>query len=109
VRAGAGTRVGILETRKTTPGLRSLEKDAVLLCGGHNHRYGLSDGVLIKDNHIKAAGGIVQAVTAARRTAQHLLKIEIECETLSEVRLAMSAGADVVLLDNMDVEAMRSA
>src|SRR5207237_4819232 len=109
VQAVAGTRVRILDTRKTTPGLRSLEKDAVLLGGGHNHRYGLSDGVLIKDNHIKAAGGIVQAVTAARRTAQHLLKIEIECETLSEVRLALSARADVVLLDNMDVETMRSA
>src|SRR2546421_1985686 len=109
VQAVEGTRVRILDTRKTTPGLRSLEKDAVLLGGGQNHRYGLSDGVLIKDNHIKAAGGIVQAVTAARRTAQHLLKIEIECETLAEVRLALSARADVVLLDNMDVETMRSA
>ena len=109
VQAVEGTRVRILDTRKTTPGLRSLEKDAVLLGGGHNHRYGLSDGVLIKDNHIKAAGGIVQAVTAARRTAQHLLKIEIECETLQEVRLALSARADVLLLDNMDVETMRGA
>ena len=109
VQAVAGTRARILDTRKTTPGLRSLEKDAVLLGGGHNHRYGLSDGVLIKDNHIKAAGGIEQAVTAARHMAQHLLKIEVECETLSEVRLALSAGADVVLLDNMDVETMRSA
>lgn len=109
VRAVAGTRVRILDTRKTTPGLRSLEKDAVLLGGGHNHRYGLSDGVLIKDNHIKAAGGIVQAVTAARSTAHHLLKIEVECETLSEVRLALQADADVVLLDNMDVAAMRNA
>jgi len=109
VQAIEGTRARILDTRKTTPGLRSLEKDAVLLGGGHNHRYGLSDGVLIKDNHIKAAGGIVQAVTAARRTAQHLLKIEVECETLSEVRLALEAGADVILLDNMDVETMRSA
>jgi nicotinate-nucleotide pyrophosphorylase (carboxylating) len=109
VQAVEGTRVRILDTRKTTPGLRSLEKDGVLLGGGHNHRYGLSDGVLIKDNHVKAAGGIVQAVTAARRTAQHLLKIEIECETLAEVRLALSARADVVLLDNMDVETMRSA
>ena len=109
VQAVEGTRVRILDTRKTTPGLRSLEKDAVLLGGGQNHRYGLSDGVLIKDNHIKAAGSIVQAVTAARLRAQHLLKIEVECETLSEVRLALSAGADVVLLDNMDVETMRSA
>src|SRR5712692_1606286 len=109
VQAVEGTRVRILDTRKTTPGLRSLEKDAVLLGGGQNHRYGLSDGVLIKDNHIKAAGSIVQAVKAARLRAQHLLKIEVECETLSEVRLALSAGADVVLLDNMDVETMRSA
>ena len=109
VQAVAGTQTRILDTRKTTPGLRGLEKDAVLFGGGQNHRFGLSDGVLIKDNHIKAAGGIVQAVTAARRTAQHLLKIEVECETISEVLLALEAGADVILLDNMDVEAMRSA
>ena len=109
VQAIAGTQARILDTRKTTPGLRSLEKDAVLLGGGQNHRYGLSDGVLIKDNHIKAAGGIVQAVRAARRTAQHLLKIEIECETLAEVRLALQAGADVILLDNMDPATMHEA
>ncbi|GAC1349197.1 MAG: carboxylating nicotinate-nucleotide diphosphorylase [Ktedonobacteraceae bacterium] len=109
VRAVEGTRARILDTRKTTPGLRALEKDAVRLGGGQNHRFGLSDGVLIKDNHIKAAGGVVQAITAARHAAQHLLKIEIECETLSEVRLALKAGADVVLLDNMDIETMRSA
>jgi len=109
VQAVGGTKTRILDTRKTTPGLRGLEKDAVLLGGGQNHRFGLSDGVLIKDNHIKAAGGIVQAVNAARRTAQHLLKIEVECETISEVRLALEAGADVILLDNMDVETMRSA
>ena len=109
VQAVAGTHTRILDTRKTTPGLRGLEKDAVLLGGGQNHRFGLSDGVLIKDNHIKAAGGIVQAVTAARRTAQHLLKIEVECETISEVRLALEAGADIILLDNIDVETMRSA
>ncbi len=109
VQAVAGTRTRILDTRKTTPGLRALEKDAVLLGGGQNHRFGLSDGVLIKDNHIKAAGGIVQAITAARRTAQHLLKIEVECEIIPEVRLALEAGADVILLDNMDVETMRSA
>jgi nicotinate-nucleotide pyrophosphorylase (carboxylating) len=109
VQAVAGTRTRILDTRKTTPGLRALEKDAVLLGGGQNHRFGLSDGVLIKDNHIKAAGGIVQAITAARRTAQHLLKIEVECETIPEVRLALEACADVILLDNMDVETMRGA
>lgn len=77
--------------------------------GGQNHRFGLSDGVLIKDNHIKAAGGIRQAVTTARRMAPHLLKIEIECETLLEVQEALEAGADVVLLDNMDVEVMHRA
>ncbi len=109
VKAVEGTSTRVLDTRKTTPGLRSLEKDAVLLGGGKNHRFGLSDGVLIKDNHIKAAGGIVQAVTAARRSAQHLLKIEVECETLAEVSLALEAGADVLLLDNMDVETMRAA
>jgi len=109
VHAIEGTSARILDTRKTTPRLRSLEKDAVLLGGGQNHRFGLSDGVLIKDNHIKAAGGIVQAVTAARRIAPHLLKIEVECETLLEVQEALESGADVVLLDNMEVEMMRSA
>src|SRR5437899_1788392 len=82
VRAIEGTSVRILDTRKTTPGLRSLEKEAVRLGGGHNHRFNLSDGVLIKDNHIKAAGGIVPAITLARRMAPHLLKIEVECESL---------------------------
>jgi nicotinate-nucleotide pyrophosphorylase (carboxylating) len=109
VHAIEGTQARILDTRKTTPGLRSLEKAAVLMGGGHNHRFGLSDGVLIKDNHIKAAGGIVQALASARSMAPHLLKIEVECETLSEVQEALAAGADVVLLDNMDVETMRSA
>ncbi|HLG61535.1 MAG TPA: carboxylating nicotinate-nucleotide diphosphorylase [Ktedonosporobacter sp.] len=109
VRAIEGTQARILDTRKTTPGLRSLEKYAVLMGGGQNHRFGLSDGVLIKDNHIKAAGGIAQAITAARRTAQHLLKIEVECETIAEVQQALETGADVVLLDNMDLAMMRSA
>ena len=104
-----GTHTRILDTRKTTPTLRQLEKTAVLLGGGHNHRFNLSDGVLIKDNHIKAAGGITQAITGARRMAPHLLKIECECETLAEVEEAVKARADVVLLDNMDIEAMRSA
>lgn len=104
-----GTKARILDTRKTTPGLRSLEKEAVRLGGGHNHRFNLSDGVLIKDNHIKAAGGIVQAIVLARRTAPHLLKIEVECETLAQVQEAVEAGADVILLDNMPIEAMRSA
>lgn len=109
VQAIEGTQACILDTRKTTPGLRSLEKLAVQLGGGKNHRFGLSDGVLIKDNHIKAAGGIAQAVTAARRTAPHLLKIEVECETLAEVEKALTSGADVLLLDNMAVDTMRGA
>jgi len=109
VRAIEGTSARIIDTRKTTPGLRALEKAAVRLGGGQNHRFGLHDGVLIKDNHIKAAGGITAAIVAARRTAPHLLKIEIECETIGEVQEALAAGADVVLLDNMSVETMRSA
>jgi nicotinate-nucleotide pyrophosphorylase (carboxylating) len=109
VSALEGTKARILDTRKTSPGLRSLEKEAVRLGGGHNHRFNLSDGVLIKDNHIKAAGGIVPAITLARRMAPHLLKIEVECESLAEVQEALKAGADVLLLDNMQVETMRSA
>ncbi|MBA2679436.1 MAG: carboxylating nicotinate-nucleotide diphosphorylase [Ktedonobacteraceae bacterium] len=109
VQAVEGTQTRILDTRKTTPGLRSLEKMAVQLGGGQNHRFGLSDGVLIKDNHIKAAGGIAQAVSAAQKVAPHLLKIEVECETLTEVQQALEAGADVLLLDNMNIEMMRRA
>lgn len=108
-RALEGTRARVLDTRKTTPGLRHLEKEAVRLGGGQNHRFGLNDGVLIKDNHIIAAGGIAQAVTAARSLAPHLLKIEVECETLDEVQEALASGADVILLDNMDIETMRRA
>src|SRR5947209_1463572 len=95
VRALEGKQTRILDTRKTTPGLRSLEKMAVQLGGGQNHRFGLSDGVLIKDNHIKAAGGIAEAVAAARRVAPHLLKVEVECETLAEVQEAVECNADV--------------
>ena len=109
VRAIEGSHARILDTRKTMPGLRSLEKLAVQLGGGQNHRFGLSDGVLIKDNHIKAAGGIAQAVAAARQIAPHLLKIEVECETLSEVEEALTSGADVVLLDNMSIDMLRGA
>jgi len=109
VRALEGTEARILDTRKTTPGLRILEKEAVRLGGGQNHRFNLSDGVLIKDNHIKAAGGISQAISLARRQAPHLLKIEIECETLAEVREALETGAEVILLDNMPLETMRCA
>jgi nicotinate-nucleotide pyrophosphorylase (carboxylating) len=109
VHAIQGTDARILDTRKTTPGLRALERAAVRLGGGQNHRFGLNDGVLIKDNHIKAAGGIAQAITAARHMAPHLYKIELECETLAEVQEALEAGADIVLLDNMDIAMMYSA
>lgn len=109
VLAVEGTQARILDTRKTTPGLRSLEKEAVRLGGGHNHRTGLHDGVLIKDNHIKAAGGIALAIEAARLSAHHLLKIEVECETLDDVLDALTARADVILLDNMSIESMRLA
>jgi nicotinate-nucleotide pyrophosphorylase (carboxylating) len=109
VRAVEGTHTRILDTRKTTPGLRTLEKNAVQLGGGQNHRSGLNDGILIKDNHIQAAGGIAQALAAARLLTPHLLKREVECETLAQVREALQAGADVILLDNMDIEMMRQA
>ncbi len=109
VSALEGTRTRLIDTRKTTPGLRALEKEAVRLGGGQNNRSGLNDGVLIKDNHIKAAGGIAQAINAARRQAPHLLKIEIECETLVEVEQAVQASADVILLDNMSLDQLRRA
>lgn len=105
----AGTRATIVDTRKSTPGLRVLEKYAVRVGGGRNHRFNLADGILIKDNHIAAAGGIRQAVEAARRAAPHVMKIEVETETLGEVRQALDAGADIIMLDNMDVPTMAEA
>lgn len=105
----AGTRAAIIDTRKTTPGLRALEKYAVRVGGGRNHRFALDDGILIKDNHIAAAGGIGPAIAGARRGAPHLLKIEVECETLEQVGEALAAGADVMLLDNMSVSQQREA
>ena len=105
----AGTKAAIVDTRKSTPGLRVLEKYAVRVGGGCNHRFNLADGVLIKDNHIAAAGGIRQAVEAARRAAPHVMKIEVETETLDEVRQALDAGAEVIMLDNMDVPDMAEA
>lgn len=105
----AGTRARIVDTRKTTPGLRVLEKYAVRVGGGINHRTGLYDGVLIKENHIVAAGGISVAVSRARSYIPHTLKIEVETETLAEVAEALSAGADIIMLDNMDLAAMREA
>lgn len=109
VRAVEGTGARIVDTRKTTPGLRVLEKSAVRHGGAENHRFGLDDGVLIKDNHIAASGGIAAAVQAARRTAHHLLRVEVECETLEQAEEAFCAGADALLLDNMTTEALREA
>lgn len=104
-----GTGAKIVDTRKTIPGLRVLDKYAVRCGGGANHRFNLSDGVLIKDNHIKASGGIAEAVAQARRGCPHTLKIEIETETLGQVKEALAAGADIIMLDNMALEAMADA
>lgn len=104
-----GTRTTLLDTRKTTPCMRIFEKYAVRLGGGSNHRYNLSDGVLLKDNHIDAAGGVRQAVEAARAYAPFVRKIEVETETLDEVREAVEAGADIIMLDNMTTEQMTQA
>ena len=109
VKKVTGFPVKILDTRKTTPGLRIFEKYAVRTGGGYNHRFSLSDGVLIKDNHINAAGGIRQAIEAARDFAPHTLKIEIEVETLDQVKEALGAGADIIMLDNMTNEMMTQA
>lgn len=107
--AVAGTKAKVVDTRKTTPGLRSLEKAAVRAGGCTNHRFGLFDGVLIKDNHIAAAGGIAAAVVRARATAHHLLKVEVEVSSMDEVEEALSAGADVIMLDNMSLDGMAEA
>lgn len=104
-----GTGAKILDTRKTTPGLRMLEKYAVRIGGGFNHRFGLYDGILIKDNHINAAGGIFAAVDRVNKSVPHTLKIEIEVKNLSEVEEALSAGVDVIMLDNMGVGEMKKA
>lgn len=109
VTAVAGTRARIVDTRKTTPGLRVLEKYAVRTGGGINHRTGLYDGVLIKENHIAAAGGIATAISRVRSYIPHTLKIEIETETLAEVAEALAAGADIIMLDNMSSTMMREA
>ncbi len=98
-----------MDTRKTTPGLRTLEKYAVRAGGGHNHRTGLFDGILIKDNHIKIAGGIDRAVQLARKAAPHTVRVEVEVESLDQLQEALQAGADLVLLDNMPAALMREA
>ena len=109
VDAVAGTGAQIADTRKTTPGLRLLEKYAVATGGGTNHRFGLDDGILIKDNHLAAAGGITEAVITARAGAPHGLKLEVEVEDLDGLDEAIKAGADIVLLDNMDPVQTRAA
>lgn len=105
----AGTRAKLLDTRKTTPGWRDLEKYAVRVGGGYNHRHGLDDMVLIKDNHIVLAGGVAQAVAKVRKTAAPTRVIEVEVDTLAQLREALDSGADMILLDNMDLESLRRA
>jgi nicotinate-nucleotide pyrophosphorylase (carboxylating) len=109
VRAIKGTHARIIDTRKTHPGLRAIEKYAVRIGGGFNHRFGLDGGVLIKENHIAAAGSVKGALERARALAPHTLRIEIECENLDQVKEALEAGADVILLDNMPIGQMRRA
>ncbi|MDF2682602.1 MAG: nadC [Brevibacillus sp.] len=109
VQTVAGTKARVVDTRKTTPGMRFLEKYAVRVGGGHNHRFALYDAVMIKDNHIKGAGGIAQAVAAARAAIPHTMTVEVEAETLGQVQEALDAGADIIMLDNMSNEQMVEA
>ena len=104
-----GTKTKLLDTRKTTPGMRIFEKYAVKVGGGYNHRYNLSDGILLKDNHIGAAGGVKEAVRMAKEYAPFVRKIEVEVENLDMLREALEAGADIIMLDNMTVEDMKTA
>lgn len=104
-----GTGIKLLDTRKTTPNNRIFEKYAVRIGGGNNHRYNLSDGVLLKDNHIGAAGGVKEAIAAAREYAPFVRKIEVEVENLDMVKEAVEAGADIIMLDNMDTDALKEA
>ncbi len=109
VKAIDGYSVRLVDTRKTTPGLRVLEKYAVRVGGGHNHRFNLADGILIKDNHIKACGSIKKAVEKVRFLAPHTLRIEVEAETLDEVQQCLTSKVDIIMLDNMSVELMSKA
>ena len=104
-----GSKTKLLDTRKTTPNMRVFEKYAVKVGGGYNHRYNLSDGVLLKDNHIGAAGGVAQAVKMAKEYAPFVRKIEVEVENLDMLKEALDAGADIIMLDNMSVEDMKEA
>lgn len=105
----AGTKIKLLDTRKTTPNLRIFEKYAVKVGGGYNHRFNLSDGILLKDNHIDAAGGVKEAIRLAKDYAPFVRKIEVETETLDMVRDALEAGADIIMLDNMDDATLKEA
>ena len=109
VKAVEGTDASIADTRKTLPGLRPLQKYSVVAGGGRNHRYNLTDAAMLKDNHIDAAGGIPQAVAAIRNKLGHMVKLEVETRNLEEVRQALEAGADVIMLDNMDCAVMAEA
>ncbi|WP_307975365.1 carboxylating nicotinate-nucleotide diphosphorylase [uncultured Parolsenella sp.] len=104
-----GTGTVLVDTRKTTPGLRVFEKAAVAIGGGRNHRYNLSTAVMLKDNHIDAAGGVAKAIAMARAHASFTCTVEVECESLDMVREAVEAGADIIMLDNMDHDVMREA
>jgi nicotinate-nucleotide pyrophosphorylase (carboxylating) len=104
-----GSSCKIIDTRKTTPGLRLFEKYAVRIGGGFNHRFNLSDGILIKDNHIRAAGGITSAVKSARLNSPHTMKIEVEVENFEQVQEAVESGAEILLLDNMSLAQMKEA
>ena len=104
-----GTKTKLLDTRKTSPNNRIFEKYAVRCGAGHNHRYNLSDGVLLKDNHIGAAGGVTEAIQATKAYAPFVRKIEVEVETLDQVKEAVAAGADIIMLDNMDHDTMKTA
>lgn len=104
-----GTEAKLLDTRKTTPNMRVFEKYSVRVGGGHNHRFNLSDGILLKDNHISAAGGVKNAVKAAREAASFVRKIEVEVENLQMLEEALDAKADIIMLDNMDLETMKKA
>lgn len=104
-----GTNAAITDTRKTLPGMRSLQKYAVTVGGGKNHRFNLSDGAMLKDNHIDAAGGITPAVQSLRSKLGHMVKLEVETRDLDEVREALEAGADIIMLDNMSCDMMREA
>ena len=104
-----GTRAQITDTRKTLPGLRALQKYAVTVGGGKNHRFNLSDGAMLKDNHIDAGGGIPQTISKLRNKIGHMVKIEVEVRNLSELRDAIEAGADIIMLDNMSYDEMREA